>query len=55
MKRRSNGTRSIAVELGGGSFAFRYLAADGSFFDEPDADAVVPNGMGGTHSVLVVP
>ena len=54
LKKRSNGTRSVAVELGGGSFAFRYLAPDGRFFDEPEADEVVPNGLGGTHSVLVV-
>lgn len=54
LRKRSNGTRSVAVELPGGSFAFRYLAADGSFFDDPDADAVEPNGYGDTHSVLVV-
>lgn len=54
LKKRSNGTRSVAVELGEGSFAFRYLAEDGMFFDDPDADAVEPNGYGDTHSVLVV-
>lgn len=54
LKKRSNGTRSVAVDLPGGTHAFRYLGGDGCFFDDPDADAVEPNGYGDTHSVLVV-
>ena len=54
MKRRGNRTRSVAVQLPSGTHAFRYLSEDGSFFDDPEADAVEPNGYGDTHSVLVV-
>jgi hypothetical protein len=54
LRRRSNATRSVAVDLGPGSYAFRYLAADGVFFDEPDADRVEENGFGDTHSRLLV-
>ncbi|MGH9244578.1 MAG: hypothetical protein ACRD29_09735 [Acidimicrobiales bacterium] len=54
MKKRSNGTRSVSIELGAGVHAFRYLADGGVFFDEPDADAVEPNGYGDTHPVLLV-
>jgi 1,4-alpha-glucan branching enzyme len=55
MKKRSNGTRSVAVELPqGAATRFRYLAGDGRFFDDPDGDTVEPNGYGDTHTVLVV-
>jgi hypothetical protein len=36
--RRSNGTRSVAVDLGHGRVEFRYLAADGVWLDEPSLD-----------------
>ncbi|MGQ0615495.1 MAG: isoamylase early set domain-containing protein [Acidimicrobiia bacterium] len=54
LRKRSNGTRSVSVELGPGPHAFRYLAEGGRFFDEPDADLVEPNGFGDCHSVLMV-
>jgi hypothetical protein len=54
LKKRSNGTLSVSVELPPGIYSFRYLADGGVFFDEPEADAVEPNGFGDTHSVLVV-
>lgn len=54
MKKRSNGTRSVAVELQPGYHHFRYLAEGGRFFDEPEADRHEPNGYSETHSVLVV-
>lgn len=54
MRRRSNGTRSVALELTPGSHTFRYLRDGGEFFDDPDADAVEPNGYGEMHSVLVI-
>ena len=37
LQRRSNGTRSVAINLGAGRFEFRYLAADGVWLDEPAA------------------
>jgi hypothetical protein len=54
LKKRSNGTRSVTVELTEGTHYFRYLGDEGAFFDEPEADAVVPNGYGDTHSILTV-
>ncbi len=54
LKKRSNGTLSISVEVDHGSHSFRYLGADGGFFDEPDADAIEANGYGDTHSLVVV-
>ncbi len=54
LRRRSNATRSVAVDLDPGTYVFRYLAVDGVFFDEPDADGVEENGFGSTHSRLLV-
>jgi 1,4-alpha-glucan branching enzyme len=54
MRKRSNGTRSVTVDMPGGCHTFRYLASDGAFFDDPEADALEANGYGGTHSVVVV-
>lgn len=54
LKKRSNGTLSVSVEVDHGSHSFRYLGADGAFFDEPDADAIEANGYGDTHSLVVV-
>ena len=53
LRRRSNGTRSVSVQLPSGVHAFRYLAEEGRWFDEPDA-ALEANGYGATHSVVVV-
>ncbi len=54
MKRRSNGTRSVAVILESGRrSSFRYLADGAWFFDDPDGDAIEPNGFGQTHTVIV--
>lgn len=54
LRKRSNGTRSVSVELPPGqAYRFRYLAEGGRFFDDPDADVIEPNGFGDTHSVLV--
>lgn len=54
LRRRSNGTRSVAMVLPAGArIRFRYLDAHGRFFDDPDGDALEPNGYGGTHTVLV--
>ncbi|MFD2091144.1 isoamylase early set domain-containing protein [Blastococcus deserti] len=40
LRRRSNGTRSVAVTLPAGQPArFRYLAEGGHWFDDPQADA----------------
>lgn len=41
LKKRSNGTRSVTVEVPAGTeFEFKYLAEGGEWFCDPDADAV---------------
>jgi 1,4-alpha-glucan branching enzyme len=58
LRRRSNGTRSVAVVLpAGAKIRFRYHAHRGEtseWFDDPDADGFEPNGFGQTHAVLAV-
>ena len=40
LKKRSNGTRSVKVAVAPGtSYAFRYLAEGGVWFDDPEQDA----------------
>jgi 1,4-alpha-glucan branching enzyme len=53
LRRRSNGTRSVSIQLSPGRYRFRYLTSSGMFFDDPDADGHEANGYGETHSVLV--
>ena len=54
LRRRANGTRSVAVVLPAGTTTrFRYLADGGAYFDDPDG-AVEPNGYGDTHTILTV-
>jgi hypothetical protein len=53
MKKRSNGTRSVSVTVPeGAAVRFRYLSADGTYFDDPEGDALEPNGFGDTHTVV---
>jgi 1,4-alpha-glucan branching enzyme len=54
LKRRSNGTRSVTVDVGSGRHRFRYLDEGGTFFDDPDADGTEANGYGETHSLIIV-
>ena len=55
LRKRSNGTRSVTVDLlKGDTTRFRYLDATGRFFDDPDGDAYEPNGYGETHTVVLV-
>ena len=55
LKKRSNGTRSATVELAPGQvLRFKYLAADGTWFCDPDADTVSHDEYHTVDSVLVV-
>ena len=47
-------TATVTV-LGGSRFAFRYLADGGKWFDDEEAHAYEPNGMGGSNGVVEVP
>lgn len=54
LRRRSNGTRSVSIVLPSGRrSSFRYLAEGACFFDDPEGDAIEPNGIGQTHTVIV--
>lgn len=45
MVRRANGARSVSVTLATGTTVrFRYLATDGHWFDDPQADEVDADG-----------
>jgi hypothetical protein len=49
----ADGRWRVSVELHTGrSYAFRYLAENGEWFDEPDADDRQDNGAGQTNCVL---
>lgn len=54
LRKRSNGTRSVKIELDRGEHRFKYLADGGSWFCEPMADRQEPNEWGEVDSVLVV-
>ena len=41
LKRRSNGTRSVTVEVSAGTaYEFKYLAENGQWFCDPEAEAI---------------
>ena len=44
LKPRRDGTRTVSVPLGPGDYRFRYLASDGVWLDDEQADAVGPHG-----------
>jgi 1,4-alpha-glucan branching enzyme len=53
LRARSNGTRSVALTLPAGEvYRFRYLDAEGRFFDDTDCDGHEANGYGQTHGLL---
>ena len=55
MKKRSNGMRSVSVELPpGGTYRFKYLSEKGDWFCEPAADGEAWNEFHTTDSVLLV-
>ncbi len=52
LKKRSNGTRSAAVELPTGtSYRFRYLLDGGDWLDEPETE-IVHNDDGTVSSII---
>lgn len=54
LKKRSNGTRSVSVELEPGcTYRFKYLLDDGTWLDDPDAQTA-DNGHGGIDSIVAV-
>jgi 1,4-alpha-glucan branching enzyme len=54
LKKRSNGTRSATIQVEPGqAVRFKYLAADGTWFCDPDA-ATVTSDFDTTDSLFVV-
>ncbi len=54
LKKRSNGTRSVSVELPSGKYRFKYLADGGNWFCDPNLDDVELNEYHAANSVLRV-
>jgi hypothetical protein len=52
LKKRSNGTRSVSLEVPSGDYRFKYLADDGTWFCDPDVAHQVPNDHGELDSLL---
>ncbi len=53
LKKRSNGTRSVSVELAAGeAVRFKYLTADGCWLTDPDAEHVANVEFGTVDSLL---
>ena len=51
---RCTGLRSaIVVAAEGDVLHFRYLSETGEYFDDPDASAIVDDGQGGGHGVVL--
>ena len=44
LKDRRNGERTVTLRLEPGDYLFRYLASDGVWFDDDQADAIDPQG-----------
>ena len=44
LKPRRDGTRTVSVTMPPGRYAFRYLASDGIWLDDENADAVTSEG-----------
>lgn len=55
MSKRNNGTYSTSVTLDKGQrYAFRYYAADGTWFNDEAADAYEPNEHGALNCIVEV-
>ena len=55
LKKRSNGTRSVSVELPAGStYHYKFLTADGTWFCDPHSEAIELNDFHQPNSVLTV-
>jgi hypothetical protein len=53
LKRRSNGTRSVTVTVPAGSaYEFKYLAAGGEWFCDPEVEAVGVSDLDALNSLL---
>jgi 1,4-alpha-glucan branching enzyme len=53
LKRRANGTRSVAIVMpAGGRYAFKYLADGGTWFNDIEADVHDTNEYGEVNSVV---
>lgn len=54
MKRRKDGTWAKTIRLAPGTYRFRYLADDGAWYNDSDADGYEPSGLGDDNCLVVV-
>lgn len=55
LKKRTNGTRSVSIELAPGErYQFRYLSTGGRFFNDDSADSFASNDRGEEHCIVIV-
>ena len=53
-KKAKDGTLRATVTVPAGEeVRFRYVTADGTWFDEPQADAYEPNDQGGSNCIVL--
>ena len=53
LKKRTNGTRSASVVVAAGkSYAFKYLADGGTWFNDVEADEQISNEYGEVNSII---
>lgn len=53
MQHKDDGTWSLTLNLTPGhSYQYRYLAGDGAWYNDPAADAYVPNPYGSDNSMV---
>ena len=53
LRKRANGTRSVAVDVAPGRYAFKYLTTNGTWFTDPET-VHEANEYGETNSILEV-
>ena len=53
MKRRKDGVWAKTIRMNPGTYHFRYLASDGTWYNDPAADGYEPSGLGEDNCILV--
>lgn len=54
MRRAASGVWETTLELAPGRYQYKFLVSDQEWFDDPQAQAAVPNEFGGTNAVVEV-
>jgi 1,4-alpha-glucan branching enzyme len=54
MKQRKNGVWARTVRLLPGTYRFRYVSDQGTWYNDPAADGYEPSGLGGDNCLLIL-